>query len=108
VAVTVDSFKQTFDEFRKADNALVEAKLKLARLRVAASVWGAKADGGVLYLTAHLLALAPAGQNLKLKPETAAKTVYLIEFDRMKLEVTYGLRTAGLPPAGATDRPNNG
>ncbi len=103
MAVTVQSFKQTFDEFRKTDDALVDAKMKLARLRVAPSVWGPKADGGVLYLTAHLLALAPAGENMKLKPENAAKTVYLIEFDRMKLEVTYGLRTAGLPPAGATN-----
>lgn len=96
MAVTVQSFKNTFSEFRKTDDAEVQAKLNLARLSVAPSVWGDKADAGVLYLTAHLLALAPAGQNAKLKPENAGKTVYLQHFDRLKREVTFGFRTAGI------------
>ncbi len=108
MAVTVQRFKNTFSEFRKTDDAEVQAKLDLARLQVEPSVWGLKTDLGVLYLTAHMVALAPAGQNLKLKPENAAKTVYWQTFTAVKRQVTYGLRTAGLPPAGAFSEPNNG
>jgi hypothetical protein len=103
VAVTVDSFQQTFSEFRKTDRGEIEAKLKLARLEVASDIWGSRADAGVLYMTAHLLALAPAGQNAKLKPQNAAQTVYLQHFDRMKRAVAFGRRTAGLGDTSGAD-----
>lgn len=105
MTVTVESFRDTFSEYRSTDDAEIQAKLTIAQARVG-DVWGVKADAGVLYLTAHLLALAPAGQNAKLKPENAAKTVYGTEYKTMLREVTFGLRTAGLP--NATEDPFNG
>jgi len=108
MAVSVQSVRQTFSVYRKTDTETIEAKLVLARLSVNPSVWGGKTDAGVLYLTAHYLALDPAGQNAKLKPENLAKTVYGQTFEQLKLQVTFGLRTAGLPPAGAFSRPNDG
>ncbi len=103
MAVSVESFKQTFSEFRSTENEEIEAKLRIARLQVASGIWGDKTDAGVLYLTAHLVALAPAGQNAKLKPVNAAQTVYKITFDQMKRQVTTGYRTAGLVPSGVID-----
>lgn len=103
MAVTADSFRNAFSEFRKTDAEEINAKLRFARLEVNASIWGNRADTGVMYMTAHLLALAPAGQNAKLKPENAGKTVYLQHFDRIKRAVTFGFRTAGAAPASALD-----
>jgi hypothetical protein len=106
VAATLAQFRNTFSEFRSTEDAEIEAKLVLARLEVNTTVWGPRADAGVLYMAAHKIALAPAGQNAKLKPENAAKTVYLMEFNRMKRAVTLGVaRTAGAPPADAFDLP---
>ncbi len=106
MAVTLAKFRNTFSEFRKTDDNEIEAKLAIARLQVNAGVWGAKTDTGVLYLTAHLVALGPAGQNAKLKPENAAKTVYRQHYRAVMRSVTFGFRTAGLPPVDAFDLPN--
>lgn len=108
MAVTVQNFRNAFEEFRKTDEELIASKLRFARQRINATVWGDIYDQGVMYLAAHLLSVAPAGQNTKLKPENAAKTVYWLEYERLRNTVTYGLRTAGLPPAGAFSDPNNG
>lgn len=107
MSVSVQSFKQTFEEFRSTDDAAVSAKLALAKLQINAAVWGAKTDLGVLYLTAHLVSLSPAGQNAKLKPTENAKTIYGEQYKQYKRQVTYGLRTAGAMPGGATNNPNN-
>ena len=103
MAVTLPRFRNTFSEFRDTEDSEIEAKLALAALEVNADVWGTRADAGVLYMAAHLVSLAPAGQNAKLKPENAAKTVYLMHFKRMQRAVAYGFRVAGLPGAGAFD-----
>lgn len=108
MAVSVQNFKDAFEEYRKTDEATVAAKIRFARQRIDAGVWGDKYDQGVMYLAAHLLAVAPAGQNTKLKPENAAKTVYWQEYERIRNTVVYGIRTAGLPPAGAFSDPING
>ena len=109
MAATLAQFRNTFSSFRSTEDAEIEANLVLARLEVNTTVWGPRADAGVLFMTAHLLSLAPAGQNAKLKPENAAKTVYLSHFNRMKRAVTLGVaRTAGAPPAGAFDLPGVG
>ncbi len=96
MAVTVARFKLTFSEFRKTADAEIEAKLALARLEVNTTVWGAKADSGVLYLTAHKVEMAPAGENAKLVPKDGS-TIYLKEYRRLMRQVSFGLRTAGLP-----------
>lgn len=108
MAVTYARFVNTFDEFRSTDQAGIEAKLQLALTMVEPSVWGRKTDFGVLYLTAHLVALGPAGQNAKLKPENLAKTVYGQEYIKVRRSVTFGLRVAGLPSAGAFTDPSGG
>lgn len=101
--VTVESFRQAFDEFRTTDQQSIEAKLELAKLNVNAGVWGAKRDAGVLYLTAHYISLAPSGQNAKLKPADMALTTYGETYKAMLRSVTFGIRTAGQPPAGVTN-----
>lgn len=99
--VTLPRFRNTFPEFRKTEDHEIEAKIAIAKLRVNAGVWGDKADAGVLYLSAHMVALAPAGQNAKLKPENAAKTVYLQEYRAIMRSVTFGHRIAGAAPPSA-------
>lgn len=106
MAVTLPQFRNTFEEFRSTDDASIKAKLVLAATMIEPSVWGRKADFGMLYLTAHLVALGPAGQNAKLKPENLAKTVYGQQYLTVRRSVTFGLRVAGLPPADAFDNPN--
>ena len=103
MAVTAASFRNTFGEFRKADTGEINAKLVLARLEVNAAIWGARTDSGVLWMTAHMLATAPAGQNAKLKPADSGKTVYLQMFDRIKKSAAFGFRVAGMPSADAFD-----
>ena len=103
--VTVESFRQQFDEFRTTDQQSIESKLAIAKQNVNASVWGNKLDSGVLYLTAHYLSLAPSGQNAKLKPAEMAITTYGQTYKTLLRTVTFGIRTAGLPPAGATHGP---
>jgi hypothetical protein len=70
VAVTAQDVRETFSEFATATDALIDRWLDQANRRVNATQWGAKADDGVLWLTAHLLKLekslrsgagAPAG-----------------------------------------------
>lgn len=103
MAVTRARFRNTFSEFQSTADNEIESKLALAKLRINADVWGDKTDAGILYLTAHMVALAPAGQNAKLKPENAAKTVYWVEYKSIMRSVTFGLRIAGTAPADAFD-----
>ncbi len=108
MAVSVQSFKNAFFEYRKTDDEEVRAKIRFAEQRIDETVWGTKYDQGIMYLTAHLLAVAAAGKNAKLKPENAAKTVYWQEYTALKNSVTFGFRTAGLPSANAFNDPSNG
>lgn len=109
MAVTLAKFRNAFSQFRKTDDGEIEAVLVLARLEVNTDVWGDRADSGIMYMTAHKLSLQAAGENAKLKPANAGKTVYLVEFNRMKRAVTSGFaRAAGMPSANAfNDITNN-
>lgn len=101
MAVDFDSFIGAFPEFRRVEKGLVDAKLAEARLQVDASVWGSKADLGVSYLAAHLIALSPFGQHARLVPPTAKATredvltTYERQFEAMKRQVTSGFRVVG-------------
>lgn len=55
MAVTADSFKAKFPEFACLDDAVINRWLTEASSYVNATQWGAKADDGICYLTAHLL-----------------------------------------------------
>lgn len=102
MAVTVQSFKQFFPEFRKTEDATIAAKLAGAQVQIATTLWGAKTDLGTLYLTAHMTSLSPAGQNAKLSPKENAMTVYGEMYEQLKRQVTMGFRTAGTPQTDGT------
>ena len=67
MAVTAADVKTIATEFAAVDNSRVEIFIAQAERRTNRGAWGAKADDGVIYLTAHLLKLdelqggAPAG-----------------------------------------------
>ena len=108
MAVTLAKFRNAYDEFRGTDDGTVLAKIRLAQFEVNDGVWGDRADAGVMLMTAHMIMMAPAGQNAKLVPKDG-KTLYLKMFDRTKRAVVAGFaRTAGQPRANAfTDIINN-
>lgn len=80
MAVTRQQFLASFPEFGEARAPFVEAKLAEAARSVYAPVWGTKADDGVKYLAAHLLApymkWYVAGQG--------GETPYLIHYRDMR------------------------
>ena len=88
---TVPAFKGEFPEFAETGDPIVAAALVRAEQRVDPSVWGEKADQGVAYLAAHLLAIAPYGQNARLAAATGT-TLYNEEFRRLQREVAAGHR----------------
>lgn len=90
MTVTVQRFIQAFPDFRKTQRSLVQQKLDAAALRIQADTWDDLTDQGIMYLAAHLLTGAPEGEQARLKKENRA-TIYWIEFERMRKEVTLGL-----------------
>lgn len=57
MAVTVASFKTRFPSFATVSNSTIEMLLAEAVVILSESYWGVKYDIGVMYYTAHLLAL---------------------------------------------------
>jgi len=57
MAVTPSDFKTRFPEFGPIPNDRVRIHIDEAARNVSVAAWGQKADDGVLYLTAHLLAV---------------------------------------------------
>jgi hypothetical protein len=105
VTVGFDSFIAAFPEFEKVPKELVDAKIAEAKLEVAASVWGAKTDLGVSYLTAHLLSMSPFGQHARLIPPNAkvtredALTTYERRYRALVRQVASGFRVVNdCPP----------
>lgn len=90
MSVTVESFRLAFPEFRETEAALIDQKILAASLRTAASSWGTMYDQAVMYLTAHLLAVAPEGELVRLKKENRV-TTYELTLERMRREATIGL-----------------
>jgi len=90
MTVTVAYFKQNYTEFKNTPNSLCASKLAAATRRVAPSVWGDRTDDGVMLLTAHLLSIAPAGEQARLKNDNRGD-MYEKEWKQMKREVTLGL-----------------
>ena len=92
MAVSLDAFTTQFKEFQGVDATLLQAQLSAAVLSVDATVWGAKADQGVYYLAAHMLALSPFGQNARMV-DAKGQTTYWIHFRRLRSEISSGFRT---------------
>ena len=97
ITVTVSSFLERFPEFTAVNEdfpTLIQLVIDEAILQVSLAVWGDKADLGVLYLTAHLLAISPYGEPSRLAPGTG-DTIYLHTFKTLQKEVTSGYRVVG-------------
>lgn len=89
--VSVRQFRAQFPEFRTTDTSVVERGLADARLQINASVWGDKADLGIKYLAADLIASGPVGEKARLKKDTST-TTYERAYERLKRQVTVGFR----------------
>ena len=94
-------FDAVFPEFADAGDALKQSRLAMAITRTDRSVWGVTTitddqlyATGVLYLAAHLLAMSPGGESMRLEGET---TIYKQERDRMARSVASGFRSKATP-----------
>lgn len=88
---TLAEFRAAFPEFSRASDALVNAKLTDASGTMDVTVWGDRYDQGQLYLAAHLLALAPGGQSMRLKTGEMT-SVYWSRYKSLLRIVTAGYR----------------
>ena len=86
-------FRATFTEFADATDALVSAKIAEALTRTPEDVWGADLEHGVLYLAAHLLALSPGGEKMRIDSVT---TLYGNTRAKLARSVASGFRVAGI------------
>ncbi len=93
-------FRVRFPEFKFVTDALVQAVLDETTLEISAEVWGVKQDLGHGLLTAHRLAVSPAGQAARLV-SAKGDTVYFGEYQRLVIEVAgFSLRVTGGPTGG--------
>lgn len=96
MALTFEQFRGRFPEFESAPKTFVEAKLAEALLQIGGA-WGAQADLGQGYLAAHLLSIAPGGQQARLIPPNAkpvrgeALTTYEREYLRLLRGIALGV-----------------
>ena len=65
----IPTFRARFPEFARSSDALVSAVLEEAVVRAGGEGTGYQ-DRKVLYLAAHLLAVSPAGRELRTTPAT--------------------------------------
>lgn len=89
--VDVQTFTDRFAEFEGVDEPYIQRFLNAAISEVDPVVWGDKADEGILYLTAHKMALSPAGKAARLVAPDQAST-YEKEFRRLVKIVASGYR----------------
>jgi hypothetical protein len=90
MAVTVQRFQKSFTEFKDTEMQLIQQKLDAAILRTNATTFGDLTDQAVMLLTAHLLAISPEGEKVRLV-KTSSETIYSDELNRMRREATIGL-----------------
>lgn len=98
MAVTATILKAEFPEFDDTPDAIVDARIADAVLRVSTSTWGTLTDVGVKYLACHLIAMGPLGEQAKLDlksgPDAGKSTTeYFLEYERMMRIVSSGCRT---------------
>lgn len=91
MAVTADSFRESYPEFTNLGDDVIEAKITDGELRCPSSVWGDFADTGVCLYVAQRLALSPWGRDLKLTNDDGS-TVYDRELERLVRVVASGGR----------------
>lgn len=86
-------FRTTFTEFTDTPDALVGARVAEALERTPLDVWGSSHALGVLYLAAHLLALSPGGEKMRIDNVT---TLYGNTRAKIARSVASGFRVAGI------------
>ena len=91
MAVTAAQIIAEFPEFADVPTADIDFKLADAVGRINATIWGALTDQGVKYLTCHLLAVSPLGEQAKLETEDG-QTVYFQTYKRLMASVSSGCR----------------
>ena len=82
-------FLTYYPEFAETDVGLVNKKLDEAKSRISKEAWGTIYNEGVFALTAHLLAISPEGENLRLRKDNN-ETIYWAEFRRMNKTIQFG------------------
>jgi hypothetical protein len=75
LVLSVRKFKNRFPEFKETDATQVQRALEDSQDTVDATVWGSRREQGIAYQAAHLLAMAPLGEQAKLKLESRG-TIY--------------------------------
>jgi len=90
------AFVAVYPEFAAAPQAPVVSHILSALRRTPTDVWGDLHPSGVFALAAHLVAMSPGGEAMRLAGET---TIYEKERNRLNRIVASGFRVAGLPPA---------
>ena len=93
MTVTVEEFIAHFPEFDECEVPFLQSYLDDANARIDRSVWGEpKGDIGQKYLTAHMLALSPFGQQARLVAKGASTSTYEKHYTRLMREVAGGPR----------------
>lgn len=93
MSVEPRDFLARFPEFEPAGSTMVSAAIAEAVRGVDAEVWGTKTDDGVRWLTAHLLAITPWGQQARMVSKDGS-TTYSKEHARLVRSVSSGFRVA--------------
>lgn len=95
VAAWRAAFVAVYPEFAAAPTATLDNAIGAALTRTPIDVWGDLHPFGVYALAAHLVAMSPGGEAMRLSGET---TIYEKERKRLNQIVASGFRVAGLPP----------
>jgi len=85
-------FRSMFPEYAAASDTLVLSRLPLALVQTPSNIWGSLYKYGVLYLWAHLLAMVPGSENMRLGDGSTG--LYKKERDAMAQAVSSGYRVA--------------
>lgn len=81
------TFRARFPE-APTEDTFVQARLDEAELEIDATVWGAKAETGHGYLTAHKLGMTPYGRDARIeKPDGEITTTYGELFEQLAMRV---------------------
>jgi hypothetical protein len=84
---TVQEVKDCYPEFRAAPSTLVDQKIAEAASELDATTWGSRYTRAVMLYTAHLLALTPEGEKMRLKD---GSSVYQRRLDTLKRAIAIG------------------
>lgn len=96
MAITSAGFIDAFPEFTEAldlQPAMVESAIKRAQAFVGVKAWGDRYEAGVYQKAAHLLAMSPFGENLRIDAKQA--TAYGVVFQEMVQALPLRVLVAG-------------